>query len=74
MIFFKISLDISTGYFFALFIAVNKVNSKHLQISSSVINCQGIILIFMEFQEPLKLLKFQPLSRNTTTYTKPAIN
>ena len=53
MIFFKRSF----GYFFKLFsgssIAVNEVNSKHSQISRSLINFQGSSLIFEEFQVAL---------------------
>ena len=54
MIFFKHLF----GYFFklyvVLFIAVNEVNSKHSQISRSLINFQGKISIFKELQVPLK--------------------
>ena len=45
---------------FDLFIAVNEVNSKHSQISRSLINIQGKIFIFKEFEMPLKRqFKFQ---------------
>ena len=37
-----------------MFIVVNKVNSKHSQISRMMINSQGRVLIFKEFQVPLK--------------------
>jgi len=40
--------------FFEFSSAVNKVNSKHSQISMSLINFQGKILIFKEVQVPFK--------------------
>ena len=39
---------------FSILITVNEVSSNHLQISRSLINFKARILIFKEFQEPLK--------------------
>ena len=46
-------LDTSLKYFMGFFAAVNEVNSKHSQISRSLIYLQGKILIFKELQLPL---------------------
>ena len=51
-ILFKLSFGYFSKLLLALFIAVNEVNSKYSQISRSVINFQGKILIFKEFQMP----------------------
>ena len=50
------SKDLKNGthcIIFCVFIAVNEVNSKNSLISRSLINIQGKILIFKEFQVPL---------------------
>ena len=46
-------LDIFKNYF-SIFITVNELNSKNSQSSKSVINFQGTVIIFKEFQVPFK--------------------
>ena len=61
--------------FYGFFTAVKEVNSKHSQISRSLINFQGKILIFKEFQVPLKWhFKFKHFSRTSRTCTSPVID
>jgi len=54
--------------YFASPIAVKEVSSKHSKIARSVINFQGKILIFKEFQVLLKWhFKFKHFSRSSRT-------
>ena len=71
-IFFKLSFGYVFKLFFALFVAANKENSEHSQISRSLINFPGKMLNFKELQAPLKWhFKFQHFSRSSRTSTSP---
>ena len=54
MIFFKFSFRHFFELFYVLFIVVHEVTSKNSHTSMSLINFQGNIIIFKEFQVPLK--------------------
>ena len=70
MIFFKLSFGYFSKLFYVLFIVLNEVHRKNSQISRSLINFQGRILIFKEFQMPLQLnFKFQYFSRHLQSST-----
>ena len=57
---------------FSIFCVVNEVNSNYLQISRSLINFQGKIVIFKEFQVPLKkAIQIQALVKESRTCTSP---
>jgi len=59
-------LDISLNYFFCLLLWTKK--TRNTQISRSLINFQGKILLFMEFQVPLKWhFKLKHFSRSSRT-------
>ena len=69
----------SFGYFFnmylVLFIAMNEINSRFLLISENVINFQGKILIFKEFEAPLeKHFIFQHLLKSSRTCTNTVVS